>query len=794
MICLSLNSSRPILKMKKLATGILRACNHPPRGRAPLPCLFTRAANGWTYNSTSRLEHSSAREPTTGKKLRIRHTSPSPVKSTLRGNINKLLHKHGPLTPNDFLEASSLLNHLIIRKKPHTEESIETCFKIIEHVAKDENAKSTPLFHLNIRQINFLVKAWRTRYKADGNVMSPGEIAIRIERSAARLPPGCRYDDYTFSMILDAVIFKEDRYKAPEIAQTLFRILNEEYEKGNHSLKPDLPIYLQVMNAWASSGRDDAYERLLELVQQAKANNIEMDTSAWKSLLRYAFSTSSQKSIRTIYDVMRASGTDPDLLHKSSIGGSSPEKVQQEERKRRELYAREERVIAGGKSWRREWNSVIRDWLLADLPDSYEKAMSCVTKMKVKGLEPSLSIWNALLSYWVRKRAINTYEKIQEIMDLMRYDGVAPNRMTYKILLDHYINQKAVLSAEKIFEMMATAKSDALKPNPQSVHSMFTLYQRAKESDVVYRAQSLMDRVIGGEFEELKVDDVLFRVFIEVLLRHEAYDAVYLWFNKMEELNISASFEMCKQILTKGRFSLAPEQYEAVFYKMTKADKITVENVYDHNEEILSKCHITMQLWAQSDHPRSVERLLSVFHSLERGDFGVLPVTDSYQKVIYGLTQSKRVENIDKAEKIVNRLAESKLTYDVLKLLSFVASTWIREGFNHNGNRILDNMVRKHREANNVFHSRPYESIVGCFLMCHQPVHACKALQMLYGLRSDGLISRTTILTPLTTKVVEDLHQSGDPQKDELMELISGLEKESDDVENHTVFTKHTSK
>ena len=120
--------------------------------------------------------------------------------------------------------------------------------------------------------------------------------------------------------------------------------MQRRFRKGDSDLEPDLFLYSSLCNAWAGTGRDDAEDRILSIIEEMDAANVPPDTRTYNSLLEFLSRRNvADKSDRAerVVAMMRARKIQPNrytnmFLHRISNSQVPPKGLERQQDKNTE--------------------------------------------------------------------------------------------------------------------------------------------------------------------------------------------------------------------------------------------------------------------------------------------------------------------------------------------------------------------------------------------------------------------------------------------------------------------------
>lgn len=151
----------------------------------------------------------------------------------------------------------------------------------------------------------------------DGAVAAPrAEKVLRFmidEQSRGR--GHIRTDTVAFTTVVDAWS-KVGGVKAAERAEALVNEM-EQLGETECEVTPSIIAYNALMRAWAKSGTNDAPQRVLKVLERAKAGGLDLDTSSYNAILLAYAKSDAEDSLERSNEILRtmeteSSGTDQD--------------------------------------------------------------------------------------------------------------------------------------------------------------------------------------------------------------------------------------------------------------------------------------------------------------------------------------------------------------------------------------------------------------------------------------------------------------------------------------------------
>ena len=455
---------------------------------------------------------------------------------------------------------------------------------------------------------------------------------------------------FSFTMVLNALAHsqREDAYQKVE---QLVKRLEDLHDEGWPNLQPNVVAYNILLKAMARSGQVDRATEILHYMIESDSNqHLYPDQTSFATLLS-AYVKSNDKDIMVkaemLLDVM-------ETLHESNVPSSA---------ERNDTLS----TIGNVKPNTFVYTSLINGWARRGNADRAEKVfhrlISRYLESKDPDLRPDVVAFNNVLLAWVRSR---NPERADGFLRSMLSDAklhVRPNLQSFNTVLAGWAKVGAVDEAEALLTSMHNSSKDGslnVLPDIISYNTCLDAWSKASRhrEDAWKRSEALLRHI-----EKLHCADPENRLKPNVRTWNTVIDCVAKAGKTIRAEKLLKDFVAASK---SGRVDGVPnirtwntvigaclkrgesDRAEDILYQI---DNLPRERKVDPD---IVTYNTVLQSYVRSNHPRAGEKAEAIFRRLQE-DRNVCPNQVSYLTLINAWTNSSRPE---KAEEIVLGLCQ----------------------------------------------------------------------------------------------------------------------------------------
>ena len=235
------------------------------------------------------------------------------IKRKARDLLDQRLNPRGNFTPSHGIQAKHVLD-FFKRESELDSESVNLSIALMERLVA-EKARSNDCVQgkwvSEPRYFTPLLIFWKEAAKQGKDVITPQTLVQKLQTMSKKLPE-FRYDIATVAIIMDALIQRAPRYRAPLDAEKLLTFV---WKEAAATTKPDFCpnefIYNNVIQAWAVSGVPQASEKMNALLHTMRQEGIVPTEVTYNILLRDWANKGAVDKLKETLDAMKGEGVDP---------------------------------------------------------------------------------------------------------------------------------------------------------------------------------------------------------------------------------------------------------------------------------------------------------------------------------------------------------------------------------------------------------------------------------------------------------------------------------------------------
>jgi hypothetical protein len=613
--------------------------------------------------------------------------------------LNEELHPVGCYTAFHYKEARVVLNGFKAFIEKNSAELPVLAFDILERLVQEAalaNQKDQIRYVCNPKFIYPLMNLWKRAAKSRQNVDSPVKLLQRLQ-SMKKVLPEFQYDILIVSIILDVTLSRVARSKAPLVAEKMLKFVEEEAStRSDSSMRPNIYIYSQLLQAYAVSNLPQAAERMEDIVQKMRKEGISPTHIVYNILLRFWAGKGDTDQIDRILKTMKLNG----LAHPTATGmaqviygqslGMKPRKAEETLQKMIELYPTSPLVGECVQQILMAYRRIIgadnkKLWAVKCAERLFEQRMKNKELMNREEVE---KLKGTMLDIHVRA---GKDEKIVELINgsdrtavqmaiLTKSFGKDPVRDTqvlevllrdahkslsfdmFNDILDAWAESTRPIAMEeafKVFNLMEnhpTSKELNIKATTRSFNALLKCLSKSSEYDVARKADDLLDdmhrRYQAGDMSA-KPDETSYGYAIKACLNVGDADRAIRFVQKMEKTT-SVSLETYKSILrqwsTVPSFA-TPKHCQDLVFRMKKLSKRnrSIQPDMECYRLVISAC-------VESNAVTSARRLWLVRHVVQTE--GLEFDSNDYFLMIRYYSQSQNLRYMERAEVLLNEIIQ----------------------------------------------------------------------------------------------------------------------------------------
>lgn len=279
-----------------------------------------------------------------------------------------------------------------------------------------------------------------------------------------------------------------------EQAERLLHEMNDEFQKGNHTVKPTMRTYGVVLSGWSSkrsSQSGERGERLLNLMEQmAESGELEeLDLVVYNSVLAcWARSTSQGAAMRA-----------KDFLETKMI--------------------RDGKMKPDTYSFNTVMSALVRDGRMVE-------AESMLDSMLDNGVSPDITAYNTLIYAWTKSGSKDSAARVKKLYNRMKEDSnVEADLITMNSLLHFYSKTGNARAAEALLDEMCSLDSK-VEPDSISFNTVVAAWTGSRKSDAPERAQAILQRMMDYGGNKVQPNVITFNSLLNTWVKARPSEAL----------------------------------------------------------------------------------------------------------------------------------------------------------------------------------------------------------------------------------------------------------------------------
>jgi pentatricopeptide repeat protein len=437
------------------------------------------------------------------------------------------------------------------------------------------------------------------------------------------LEKGPVYPDQTsFTTVLHAHA-KSQHAKAGERAEALLTRMQQLYQEGESSVKPNVLSYTSVMECWARGANGERAEQLLhhleELYHETQDPDLQPDVPCYNTVL-HAWSRSNKPQ--------RA-----DELLKT--------------------------MFSEGNVDQRSFNIVLAAWAQFGDADKAEAILTRMHELAQEGLvdcRPSVVTYNTVLDSWTKSKQKNNWKRARDILNHMEQlyqtgdEQVQPNVRTWNTVLNCMAKSGKVDLAEDVMDQFTQAAKEGRTDGGPNVRTWNTLLAACIGKRDNNRVKQIFERMK----ESCKPDIVSYNTVINCCALSKDPDAgshAEATFRQLaQDKSLQANRISFLGLLNTFINSNNMDKAEAVLMSMCKNQKVPADRELFHK---------VLAGWSHQRKPKRAETLLLTMVELhENQGLDVKPTADTYNRVLNCWAKANTTEAGERANLILREMED----------------------------------------------------------------------------------------------------------------------------------------
>jgi tetratricopeptide (TPR) repeat protein len=198
----------------------------------------------------------------------------------------------------------------LLKSKVADQEALNLGISLIQRLAKElgivvRRDESVLEWFCKLR-LNSLFEKWRDAVITGQDVISPRAM-VQVFNEIVHHLPQFQFNKHAYAYATDAVIRQASSHDAPTLAEELLEFIRKE-AGTNADLRPNSFTYSRILQAWSASNRNEASDRMEEIIQSMLCDGIPPDSACYNVLLRYYARIGEHQQVEIILQTMENRG------------------------------------------------------------------------------------------------------------------------------------------------------------------------------------------------------------------------------------------------------------------------------------------------------------------------------------------------------------------------------------------------------------------------------------------------------------------------------------------------------
>jgi pentatricopeptide repeat protein len=337
--------------------------------------------------------------------------------------------------------------------------------------------------------------------------------------------------------------------RAPEKAQSILRRLQSMSEvSGQSELTPCVVIYSAVIDCWSKSRRREAPDRALKLLREMQAlsdlghTEVSPNSITFNSVISSFASQGRVDEAQSLLDEMKQGDatTRPDVISYSTVIHACSKSRQRHACERasellNEMISLSNQGHVEVKPTARTYASVILAWGSSRHPDGAKQAhaifenMLALYELGDQGCRPDTIIINCVLRAWSRSTEGGAYQKPEALFEWMQQEvskgnmHVQPDSTTYFHLISAWAKSGRSNGPQKAEEYLSRCKELAAnddsktKLNASHFNAVLLAWANSGHPSAVTFAESLVQEMYSG-IQDVTPDVITWNTFLKAIV------------------------------------------------------------------------------------------------------------------------------------------------------------------------------------------------------------------------------------------------------------------------------------
>jgi pentatricopeptide repeat protein len=465
---------------------------------------------------------------------------PQKAESLLRRMFQLHRQDQGHSVQPDSISFNSAINAWSKSREPRAAQNAE---RLLEQMATHGISPTQESF-------NAVLEAWSHSSNSGGKVQAMLE---RLETRHAQGQDAVRPDKIAYLLAIRAW-GNTQLARAPEKAQSILRRMQSMGQlAGQSDLTPCVVIYSAVIDAWSKSRRREAPDRALKLLREMQALSDSGHTEVSPNIITFNSVISSFASqgrvdeAQSLLDEMKQGGATPrpDAISYSTVIYACSKSRQRHACERasgllNEMISLSNQGHVEVKPTTRTYASVILAWGNSRHPDGAKEAHAIFENMLAlyeqgdQNCRPNTIIVNCLLRAWSRSTESGAAPKAQALFEWMQQEvikgnmHVQPDSTTYFHLISAWAKSGNANGPQKAEEYLLRCKEltgnkeRRAKLNTSHFNAVILAWANSGDPDAVTKAASLVQEMLhvtdSGGLQDVSPDVITWNTFLKAIV------------------------------------------------------------------------------------------------------------------------------------------------------------------------------------------------------------------------------------------------------------------------------------